>query len=163
MLGSSDPEITLFNSARVQDEIDQTQSFERATILLYGGIGMFGLLLATVSIAGVTSYSVVQRNKEIGIRMALGASRSRIIGLVTREAAALVVSGTIIGLGVAYGTTRMLAAWFDGIARATGAATTDPLLVFGAPALLGLLAFVACYLPTRRALRVQPAVVLRSE
>src|SRR4029079_7552937 len=86
-LSSTLPDLTVFGITNVQQEIGRALYLTRATMFIYGGMGVFGLILAAVGLAGVTSYAVVQRTKEIGIRVALGASKFDVLKLVTREGA----------------------------------------------------------------------------
>ncbi|MCD6032178.1 MAG: transporter related, partial [Thermomicrobiales bacterium] len=129
----------------------------------YGGIGVFGLVLASIGLAGVTAYAVARRTKEIGIRMALGASPGQVLRLVMREGIALVIVGTALGFTGAVLVSRALASMTAELARAFGASAGDPLLLVGAPLLLGALAILACYLPARRATRIDPLAALRQE
>ena len=126
----------------------------------YGLIGVFGLVLASVGLAGVTAYSVAQRGHEIGIRLALGAQKRDVMGLVMKEGAVLVTAGTLIGLAFAWAGMRALWAGFFSVASVQGA---DPRLLVGAPILLGALALGACYVPARRSTRIDPVVALRQE
>jgi len=160
---STDADLTVFNVSSVQEEIDRTLYVTRTTMFIYGSMGLFGLLLAAVGLAGVTSYAVVQRTKEIGIRMALGASKLDILRIVTREGFVLVAVGTILGQLMAYGMTRALSSWFNTMGDITKTSTTDPLLLFGAPVLLGTLTMISCYVPARRSMRIDPVNTLREE
>jgi ABC-type antimicrobial peptide transport system permease subunit len=162
-VASTDPDLTLFNISSVQEEVDRSIYLTRATMFIYGGMGVFGLILAAVGLGGVTSYAVVQRSKEIGIRLALGATKLDVLRLVTREGALLVIVGTVIGQTLAFGTTRALSSWFNAIADLTKTSTNDPLLLFGAPVLLAGLTMVACYVPARRSIRIDPSITLREE
>ena len=126
-------------------------------------IGFFGLLLASVGLAGVTGYAVTQRTKEIGIRVALGASMLQVLRVVSGEGAFLVLGGVLIGEAGAMGLTGVLNAWFARLHEITRASSSDPLILIGTPALLTILAMVACYIPARRALRTAPVSALRQE
>jgi ABC-type antimicrobial peptide transport system permease subunit len=163
MLSLTDPDVVLFNATTIQREVDTAAYLSQINMMVYGGIGMFGLLLAAVGISGITAYSVVQRRKEIGIRLALGASRGHIMRLVTKEGAVLVTLGMVIGLGIAYAGARAMGAYFSGLAQAMGTTTRDPVLLLGAPLLLGLLTMIAAYFPARRSLGINPAATLKDE
>jgi putative ABC transport system permease protein len=135
----------------------------RVAATTYACIGVFGLILAAVGLAGVTAYSVARRGREIGIRMALGARRADVLGLVIREGAVLVAIGTVFGLAGAWAGMRGLSGFLAEIARVGNASTSDPMLLIGAPLLLGALAMAACYVPARKSMRIDPAVTLRQE
>jgi ABC-type antimicrobial peptide transport system permease subunit len=127
----------------------------------YGGIGLFGLVLAAIGLAGVTAYAVVQRRREIGIRMALGARKAQVLRLVLREGAALVTVGTVLGFLGAFGLAKMLSALTKVFVDVLNVGTNDPRLLVGAPLLLAALALLACYIPARRAARIDPLKALR--
>jgi ABC-type lipoprotein release transport system permease subunit len=155
-----DPNITPFNSRSMIEHIDQYMSALKGASWTYGLLGLFGLALASVGIAGVTAYSVAKRVHEIGIRMALGAQKWSVLGLVMKEGAALVGIGALVGLVLAWMGIRALSAAFFTVASAK---PSDPRLLFGAPLLLIALALLACYLPARRSMRIDPVVALRQE
>ena len=126
-------------------------------------VGIFGLLLSAVGLAGMTAYSVAQRTREIGIRMALGARRASVLGLVMREGAMLIAAGTAIGMGCAWMVSRALAFMNASVGRVTSDNASDPLVLFGAPILLACLALAACYVPALNSIRIDPMVALREE
>ena len=126
-------------------------------------MGVLGLILASVGLAGVTAYAVARRTREIGIRIALGAQRTQVLWLVLREAAAIVVVGTASGLVLALMVTRALSGVLEALAETTRTSVSDPRLLIGGPVLLLVLALVACYLPARRATRIDPLTALRTE
>ena len=126
-------------------------------------VGIFGLILSAVGLAGMTAYSVAQRGREIGIRIALGAQRGNVLGLVMKDGLRLVVVGTTIGMAGAWTGSRLLSAMNSSVGQVTSTSTTDPIVLFGAPLLLALLALAACYLPARRSMRIDPVVALRQE
>jgi len=162
-LASIDPNLTVFNTRTMSEQIAQMNSLIQLSSTFYGGIGVFGLILASIGLAGVTAYAVARRSKEIGIRMALGASRNQVLRLVMKEGAALVAVGTVLGFAGAVLISRALASMTAEVARAIGASTSDPLLLIGAPLLLAGLAMLACYLPARRATEIDPLTSLRQE
>jgi predicted permease len=130
---------------------------QRLNLLLVGLFAVVAVVLAAVGIYGVMAYSVTQRTHEIGIRMALGASRREVRGMVVREAMALAVIGGAIGLGGAFALTRVLADLLYQVKP------TDPEIFTAVPLLFGAIAFLASYLPARRATNVDPMLALRWE
>ncbi|HTQ57302.1 MAG TPA: ABC transporter permease [Bryobacteraceae bacterium] len=159
-ISALDPNITPFNARSMAEHIAEFMSALKGASWTYGLLGIFGLVLASVGLAGVTAYSVAQRGHEIGIRLALGAQRRDVLGLVMREGAALVFSGALIGLAFAWAGMRSLGDMFAWVASVKGA---DPVLLGGAPLLLISLALAACYVPARKSTRVDPMVTLRQE
>ena len=120
-------------------------------------LGLTGLALAAMGVYAVMAYAVNQRTQEFGVRLALGASRGDLYRLVLEQGLTLAALGCAIGLGLALGITRLLAGFLYGVSP------YDPLTFVGVPALLGLVALLACWLPARRATRVDPIVALRAE
>jgi predicted permease len=163
VISAVDDRIKPFNARSMPEQIDNLLYLLTLALWTYGCIGMFGLILASVGLAGVTAYSVTQRRREIGIRVALGAQRSDVLGLVMKEGALLILAGAAIGMAAGRGGMRLLAASLSTIARSSGTGMSDPLLLVGAPLLLAAIALVACYLPARKSLRIDPAVSLREE
>jgi ABC-type antimicrobial peptide transport system permease subunit len=125
-------------------------------MVLLGVFALIALLLASIGIYGVLSYIAGQRTHEIGIRMVLGAQRRDVLKLVMGDAARMTVGGVLVGL-VAARLTRLIKSMLFGVS------TMDPVTFAGVATLLTTVAFVACYLPTRRAMRVDPVVSLRYE
>ena len=121
---------------------------------MFGGLA---LLVASVGLFGLMSYSVARRTHEIGIRMALGAERADVLRLVLRESMILVLAGVLFGLAAAIAASRPIAGLLFGLAPA------DPMTIAAAIVLMLLLSSVAAYLPARRAARVDPMVALRYE
>ena len=158
-----DGRITPLQARSMEDQMGRILSVIRVTLLLYGAIGVFGLILASVGLAGVTAYSVAQRRHEIGIRMALGARRIDVLRVVMKEGAVLIAVGTIVGFAFARAVIRVLASVLSDIASTTGTSASEPVLLFGAPALLAFLALLCCYLPARKSTHIDPAVTLRTD
>jgi ABC-type antimicrobial peptide transport system permease subunit len=126
-----------------------------ANILI--GFALLGLALAAVGLYGVISNLVAQRTSEFGIRMALGAQPGDVLGLVLRHGMKLTLIGLVLGLGGAYGVARLLGAIMPRLV------SPDALALGGMAALLFVVALVSCWLPARRATRVDPMIALRSE
>jgi predicted permease len=122
-----------------------------------GIFGLLGLILASVGIYGVMSYSVAQRTREIGIRMAVGAARSDVIRLVMRQGMAVVLIGTLIGLTGALGLAQLIRS------QLYGENALDPLTFAAVPVVLMCVAMVAIFVPARRASVVDPVLALRGE
>ncbi len=162
-ISAMDSRITPFNSRSMNDQIGQFMAPLQVAAWTYGLIGIFGIVLASVGLAGVTAYSVAQRSREIGIRMALGAVNRDVLALVMKEGLALVAAGTLVGMAGAWAASRMLAAMNASVGTVSSTSTSDPTVLFGAPLLLALVAVVACYLPARKSVSVDPAVVLRQD
>lgn len=159
-IAAMDANITPFNARSMNEQIHQFMSPLRAAAWTYGLIGIFGLVLVAVGIAGVTAYSVAQRAHEIGIRMALGARQIDVLSLVMKDGVLMVILGTMIGLGAGWAGMRILAGLFSSVASTSA---TNRSLILGAPLLLAGLALMSCYLPARRSTQVEPGITLRQE
>jgi putative ABC transport system permease protein len=129
----------------------------RFSMLLFGVFALLAITLAAIGLYGVVSYVVNQRTQEIGIRMALGASRKNVLSMILAQGATMATLGLMAGLPASLLLTRLIAAQLYGVTP------RDPLTFVGIPCLLGCVAFLACYLPARRATRVDPSVALRCE
>ena len=158
-----DPKLTIFNVQTLGEFLDRSRAATRFSIQTYAGIGLFGLVLAAIGLAGVTAYAVAQRRKEIAIRTAVGASRAQVLRLVLREGTTLIGVGTILGFLGAMAMARILSALTNIFAEAVSVGTDDPRLLVGAPLLLAGVAMLACYVPARTAAKVDPWTALRQE
>jgi hypothetical protein len=159
-ISAMDSSITPFNARSMTEQIAQFMSALKGASWTYGLIGVFGLVLASVGVAGVTAYSVAQRGHEIGIRLALGAQKRDVLRLVMKEGAVLVTVGTSIGLAFAWSGIHAIKGTFFSVTSVRG---DDPVLLVGAPLLLASLAMLACYAPARRSAHIDPVVALRQE
>jgi predicted permease len=162
-IASIDPNLTIFNVQTLSDYLDRSRSSMRFAAQTYGGIGVFGLILAAIGLAGVTAYAVAQRRKEIAIRTALGASKAQVLRLVLREGATLVTVGSVLGFLGAIGIAKVLSALTNLFVEALSVGTNDARLLIGAPVLLATVAMLACYIPARRSTQIDPLRALREE
>jgi ABC-type antimicrobial peptide transport system permease subunit len=155
--------LTIFDARTLRESFDQLKGVIRMGSVFYFGIGVFGLVLASIGLAGVTAYGVSRRRREIGIRMALGARSRQVLQLVLKEGAALVAVGSVLGFAAAFAASRALAYTVETMARIFALGTSDLWLLVGAPLLLVLIAMVACYIPARRCTRIALLSALREE
>jgi predicted permease len=161
VIASIDPNLTLFDVQTLGEYLERSRSVMRSALRTYGGIGVFGLVLSAIGLAGVTAYAVAQRRREIGIRMALGARKGQVLRLVLREGTALITVGTVFGFLGAVAMAKVLSAVTSAFADAFKIGTNDLRLLVGAPLLLAALAMFACYVPARTAAKVDPLKALR--
>ena len=149
-------------TAGMMDDVESTVDKRvlarpRRALVLFGTFAIVALALSTAGLYGVIAYAVAQRTREIGVRVALGADPLAIARLVLTESGTVVATGIVCGLLVAYGATRTLNAFLDGVTP------TDPLAFLSATLVLALVALAASVLPTRRAIRIDPMEALRAE
>jgi ABC-type antimicrobial peptide transport system permease subunit len=149
-----DPDQPISNIQTMDEVLGDETASRRMGMTLLTIFASLALLLATVGIYGVLAYFVVQHTQEIGVRMALGAQRSDIVGLVVKRGMRLAVLGVVIGLGAAFALTRLMASLLYGVG------TADPMTYAIIGLLLTAVALLACYLPARRASKVDPMVAL---
>jgi ABC-type antimicrobial peptide transport system permease subunit len=138
-------------------------SFVEWDATIYVVLALFALLLATLGVGGVTAYAVARRRKEIAIRMALGARGYQVQGLVLSEGTVLILVGMVLGGSGAFAASRILSASSDVLARTFANRVDVPFLAVGGTLVLVSLAMLACYLPARRATKIDPVVTLRCE
>jgi predicted permease len=162
-LAATEPRLTILNPQALSEFLAEAGRAVEWSSALNGGIALFGLILAAIGLAGVTAQEVVRRRKEIGIRMALGARRRQVLWLVLAQSAVMVTVGTAIGFAGGFGVSRALSSLTSQLSDVFGEGTGDRALTVGAPALLIALAAIACYLPARRSMRIDPLTALREE
>jgi len=152
-----DPDEATSTFRTMEDVVSRSASGDRFNTLLLGAFGGIALLLTAAGIFGVLSYLVTQRTREIGLRMALGARRVDVLRVIVGNGARLTLFGLCIGVAVAVVVTRWMSSiLFD-------VKPTDPLTFVAVAAVLSVVAFLASYVPARRAMRVDPMVALRHE
>lgn len=154
---SLDRTVPVSHVQSMEQVVSNSEATPRFTMLLLCGFAAVALLLGAVGIYGVISYSVAQRNREIGIRMALGAQQTEVLRLILRRGAVLAVTGAVVGLILSLAATRTLASLLYGIK------TSDPATFVVAPVLLVAVALLASYIPARRAASLDPVAVLNAE
>jgi macrolide transport system ATP-binding/permease protein len=157
LLQQLDPQLSVLNVGTLQDQVDQALAPQRLIVTLLGVFGALALVLAAIGLYGVASYSVTQRTREIGIRMALGASRRTVLRLVLLQGLVLVGVGVAAGLLVAWGLARGVSGLLVGVQPA------DPVTFAATAAILIAVAVLASYVPARRATRIDPLLALRHE
>jgi putative ABC transport system permease protein len=156
-LAAIDRDQPLTNLRTMEQVMAQSISRQRFNMTLIAIFSVIGLILATVGIYGVMSYSVTQRTHEIGIRMALGAQRRDVLKMILGQGMGLTLIGIAIGLIGALVLTRLMSSLLFEVSA------FDPLTFFAVSALLTFIALLACFIPARRAMKVDPMVALRYE
>ena len=152
-----DPDVPVAGMLTMDALVDQSLTQQRLSMVLLAAFAALALLLAAVGIYGVQAYAVRHRVREIGIRLALGAELGDVFRLIVGHGLKLTCIGISIGLGAALGLTRLMASLLYGVSA------TDSITFAGVSMLLAIVAFIACYIPGRRAMRVDPMASLRSE
>ena len=150
-------EQVVYGEQTMDEIISDSISDRKFSMVLLGTFAALALLLSSIGIYGVISYLIGERTHEIGIRMALGAQRKDVLTLVLSEGVKLVLLGAAIGIAAALGLTRLMADLLYGVSA------TDPLTFAAVPIVLLGVAMLACYIPARRAMRVDPMTALRYE
>jgi putative ABC transport system permease protein len=152
-----DPNLPVASVRTMQSVVGDATARSRMSSYLLAGFAGIALLLAAIGLYGIISYGVAQRRGEIGVRVALGANRGDILGLIVRQGMALTAVGLVVGLVGAFILTRLLRSLLFGVT------TTDAATFVAVPFLLAGVALLASYLPASRAARVDPAIALRAE
>jgi len=162
-IAAIDANLTTFNAETMNDWIEQVMFIVKIGLWSYGLMAVFGLILASVGLAGVTAYSVSSRVHEIGIRLALGARSGDILRMIMAEGTRLIVIGSCIGMAQAVLVMHVMAASMDPVAQTIQHSQSDLRIAAGALGILVMVGLSACYLPARRSARVDAVVALRQE
>jgi putative ABC transport system permease protein len=157
LVASIDPNLPIVSSGSLEDRIAVSQTPQRVVASVSGALGAVGLLLAAIGIYGITAYAVASRTREIGVRLALGARPADVMRMVLRKGMSLVVIGAVMGLVLAAASSQLLTALLFGIPP------IDPVSFGGAALLFAATGLAACYVPVRRAARIDVTEALRYE
>jgi predicted permease len=149
------PEILVTGARTGREIIDGSLYQPRIAVALLSIFGLLAITLASIGLYGILAYSVSQRKREIGLRMALGATRSTVLGVILKEGMSLVMAGVLIGFATSLAVGRLLSRLLYGVSA------VDPVSIGAAVAVLSTIALLACYVPARRASRVDPLTALR--
>lgn len=155
VIRAMDKEQPVYNVRPMIQLVDSSIAQRRFNLTLLGGFALLALVLASIGIYGVMSYSVAQRTREIGVRMALGAQTRDVLKMILGQALGLTLIGLVSGLFGAFALTRFLASLLFGVT------TTDATTFTVVSLVLGVVALAACLVPARRATKVDPLVALR--
>jgi ABC-type antimicrobial peptide transport system permease subunit len=150
-------ENVMYETKSMEEIVAESLAARRFSMILLSVFAALALLLSSIGIYGVLSYVVGQRSREIGIRIALGAQRADVLRLMLGEGMKMALVGVAIGIVAALALTRLMVQMLFGVSA------TDPLTFLGVAAVLAGVALAACYIPARRAMRVDPIVALRYE
>ena len=154
---SIDPQAPIFGARTMQEAVAASVGTQRLSATLIGGFSLLALFLAALGLYAVLAYSVTQRTRELGIRMALGSPRAKIFGLILRQGTVMVGLGVLAGVILAWGCGPLVQHFVYGVAP------HDPATIIGVAALLAVIAILACWLPARRAMNVDPIAALHYE
>jgi predicted permease len=157
MVQSVNPELPIYGAKTLDDAVSASLEQRRFLMDIVAAFAMTALLLAALGIYGVISYIVTERTRDIGIRLALGADRSRILAMVLRQGLGLAMAGAALGLVGSLIVSHLMAGLLYGVMP------TDPLTFVGVTLVLSGVALAACYIPARRAIHVDPMIALRYE
>jgi putative ABC transport system permease protein len=157
MVQSVDPELPVYGAQTLDDAVSESLAERRFSMEMVACFAATALLLAALGIYGVISYIVSERTRDIGIRLALGAERGKILAMVLRQGLGLAMAGAALGLVGSVIVSHLMAGLLYGVMP------TDPLTFVGVTLVLTGVALAACYIPARRAMRVDPMIALRCE
>lgn len=157
MVQSVNPELPVYGAQTLDDAVSASLAERRFSMQMVACFAATALLLAALGIYGVISYIVSERTHDIGIRLALGASRTEILAMILRQGLWLAMAGAALGLVGALIVSHLMAGLLFGVRP------TDPVTFAGVTSLLTAVALAACYIPARRAMRLDPMIALRYE
>jgi len=157
VMAELDPHLPLYGTGSLRQMLGFAFFPMRAAAIALSGFGLLALMLAATGIHGLVSYGVARRVREIGIRIAVGASPAQVVRLVLGRTAVLLGIGALIGLGLALAVDTVLASIVYEVSP------HDPVILMLAAATMGMLGLLSCLAPTIRALRIQPMIALRQE
>ena len=157
MASPAHPQLPLFRVGTLQSQLSNTLNQPRFRAVLLAGFATIALLLATIGIYGVTSHAVNQRRHEVGVRMALAASTAEVLALMLKQHLRPALVGVILGVAGAFAVARFLESLVYGVGA------SDPLTIAFMAFTLVAVAVIACWIPARRAARVDPLIALRTE
>jgi len=152
-----DPGMAVYNVQTMQEHLRDAFFLPRLAATLFGVFGATGLILAAVGLYGVMSYSVNRRTREMGIRMALGAQASAVQALIVRQGMVLTLIAVVVGLPASFALAKLFTSVLYGVHN------NDPVTFVAVPIFLAAIALLACWIPARRASRINPQIVLRCE